>query len=70
MSHVSLLREVVAWTADAWRITTDAFAAAGLLPVFAVWGMGLGAVETLALVDERDAPPASAFPNPTESLKA
>lgn len=42
---------------DAWRVAADAFAAAELLPLFAVWGLGFGAAEGIAWLDDRaDAP--------------
>ncbi|WP_293373346.1 hypothetical protein [Nevskia sp.] len=47
------LESLMQLVSDAWRVAADAFAAAELLPLFAVWGLGFGAAEGLAWLDDR-----------------
>ena len=49
------LESLMQLVSDAWRVTADAFAAADLLPLFAIWGLGLSAAEGLAWLDDRSA---------------
>lgn len=51
MTHEPLMQLV----SDAWRAAADAFTAAELLPLFAVWGLGLRAAEGMAWLDDRSA---------------
>lgn len=65
------LESLTQFVADAWRVAADAFAAAELLPLFAVWGLGFGAAEGLAWLDDRaDAAATRESSNSAAHLKA
>ena len=70
MSPVHLMRECLSWAIEARRVFADAFTAAGMLPLFAGWGLGLAAVEALALADPRDGQSGEPATHPSQHLKA
>jgi len=51
MSLAPALRELSTTVADAWWMANDAFSAADLLPLFAVWGLGRVAAEDRTPLD-------------------
>jgi glutathione S-transferase len=51
MTLVPMLREFASHLADAWWVALDAFSAADLLPLFAIWGAGLVTAEGRARLD-------------------
>lgn len=51
MSLAPIFREVATSLADAWWVAVDAFSAADLLPLLAVWGLGLVTAEGCARLD-------------------
>lgn len=55
---------------EARQCLTDALAAADLLPVFAIWGLGLCAADVFAMADHRDITGPVIRPDANEQPKA
>ena len=51
MTLIPVMRDLSTTVADAWWVALDAFSAADLLPLFAIWGAGLVTAEGRARLD-------------------
>lgn len=70
MTQEPLLQTLAGFVSEAWRMTADALAVADPWPLFAVWGLGFGAAEGLAWLDDRSAAAEPVYPQPHATQKA
>ena len=70
MARLALIRICGVRMTEARRRCTDALATADLLPVFAIWGLGLCAADVFAMADARDFTRPAIRPDANDQPKA